>query len=159
MRLKGLLNKSNKVAILELSEFGPDSRGNSSGKEPSNIDMNAFQPDHVGNLCRVIGGVQVEDQEANNQSFVFGDGFPYEVHFPLGDPRQLRVREEILPNIAVTAGQINERRDLARLEIVPETEASEKQPTTDRANRIVTMFRRTVEDSQLNGLASCILEH
>ena len=85
---------------------------------------------------------------------MLGDGFPDEVHFPLGDPRQLRVREEILPNIAVAAGELNERRDLARLEIVPETQAREKQPITDRANRIVTMFRCRVEDTQLNGLAA-----
>ena len=68
----------------------------------------------------------MKNQEANDQAFVFCDGFQGEVHFPLGDPRQRRVCEQILPNIAVTAGKFDESCDLARLEIVAETQTSEK---------------------------------
>jgi len=50
-------NKPNEVAILEIPEFGPNRRGNWIGKELPNVAMNAFQPDDVRNLCRVIGGV------------------------------------------------------------------------------------------------------
>ena len=55
------VDESNKVVILELSEFGPYGCGNWSGEELLDIDMYAFQSDDVGNLCRVIGGVQVEN--------------------------------------------------------------------------------------------------
>ncbi len=151
-------NKSHKVPVLEIPELGPNGSGDRSGEELSHVRVNAFQP-NVRNFCRVIGGIQMKNQESNNQAFVFGDRFPNEVHFPLGDPGQGRVCEQIRPNVPMTAREFDERRDLARPEIVEETEAREKQPITDRANRIVTMFRRTVEDSQLNGLASCILEH
>ena len=108
-------NKSHKVAILKLTEFGPNRRGNWGSEKLLNIGVNAFQPD--------------------------------EVHFPLGDPRQLRVREEILPNIAVAAGELNERRDLARLEIVPETQTREKQPTNDSGGlkEIEPMLHQEIE--------------
>jgi len=70
----------------------------------------------------------MKNQEANYQTLVFRNRFRDEVHFPLGDPGQRRVREQILPNVAVAAGELDERRDLARLKIVPETQTSEKQP-------------------------------
>ncbi len=41
------------------------------------------------------------------------------------------VREELLPNIAVTTGEVDERRVKSHLEIVPETQVSEKQPVDD----------------------------
>ncbi len=59
VRLKGLLDKSHKVVILELSEFGPNRRGNWASEKLFNIGVNALQRDDVGNLCRVIGGVRV----------------------------------------------------------------------------------------------------